>query len=147
MTVSSENAGDVPAGPSPSALVLVAEDDAAVREFIVSVLRGAGCRVLEAVDGLDGMAVADAHEGTIDLLVTDVVMPNRDGLELAAHFRRTRPACGVLLVTGYSADPTIEEQAARMGALMLLKPFTVDQLLGHVRRLLKPTGQGRADAL
>ncbi len=119
-----------------SASVLVAEDDAGVREFVTEVLRGAGCRVLEAADGLEGTAVADAHESRIDLLVTDVVMPNRDGLELAAHFRRTRPGCGVLFVTGYSADPTIEEQAARMGALVLLKPFTVDQLLGHVGRLL-----------
>ena len=135
----------IPAGapdPSPqqTACILVAEDDAGVRSFIVEVLVNAGCRVLEAVDGMDGTAAVDAHAMEIDLLVSDVVMPNRNGLDLAAHFRSVRADGRVLFVTGYSKDPTIEEQAARLEALVLLKPFSVEQLLSHVRRLLELPG-------
>lgn len=125
--------------PQQSALVLVAEDDASVREFMVEVLTKGGCRVIEAEDGLAGSAIVDTHGREIDLLVSDVVMPNRNGLELAAHFRRARPDVPVLLVTGYSKDPTIEEQADALQALVLLKPFTMEQLLSHVRRLLEKT--------
>ena len=123
--------------PKQTACILVAEDDASVRSFVVEVLVNAGCRVLEAVDGMDGTRVVDAHATEIDLLVSDVVMPNRNGLDLAAHFCTVRADGRVLFVTGYSKDPTLEEQAARLHALVLLKPFTVEQLLSHVRRLLE----------
>ena len=123
--------------PRKSATVLVVEDDAGVREFMVEVLLNAGFRVREAADGLAGCALVDAYAAEIDVLVTDVVMPNRNGLELAAYFRRARPNGPVLLVTGYSKDPTIEEKAAELQAAVLLKPFTVEQLLTHTRRLLR----------
>ena len=127
--------------PRQSAVVLVAEDDASVREFMVEVLETGGCRVLQADDGLSGSAMIDAHAAEIDLLVSDVVMPHRNGLELATYCRQARPGIPVLLVTGYSKDPTIEAQAEALGALVLLKPFSMEQLLSHVRRLLSPVGR------
>lgn len=123
-----------PAAPV-AACVLVAEDDAGVREFLVEVLRGLGCQVLQAEDGEAGMRVVDAHARDIDVLVTDIVMPNKNGIELARHFVQKRPGGRVLLVTGYSADPTVEQQADEIGASMLLKPFSVEQLKAYVRGL------------
>lgn len=118
-----------------SSTVLIAEDDESVRGFLVEVLQSLGCRVLEAADGELGCAVVDAHAAEIDVLVTDIVMPNKNGLELARYFLAKRPGGRVLLVTGYSADPNVEEQAAEMGAVVLLKPFTVEQLKSIVRGL------------
>ena len=139
--VAATPASQVAPTPRQSAVVLVVEDDPSVREFMVEVLEKGGCRVLQAEDGLAGSAVIDAHAAEIDLLVTDVVMPNRNGLDLALYFRTVRPDGPVLFVTGYSKDPTIEEQAERMQAQVLLKPFTMEQLLGHARHLL---GAGRS---
>jgi PAS domain S-box-containing protein len=127
------------AAPPQTAHVLVVEDDAGARAFMTEVLVAGGCTVIEAVDGVHGMAVADANADSIDLLVTDVVMPNKNGLQLAAHCRAIKPGMPVLFVTGYSADPTIEAQAQALGAHILIKPFTIDQLLGHVRQLLDRT--------
>lgn len=125
------------AAATPATTVLVAEDDEGVRMFMVEVLRKAGCAVLEARDGVEGSTVAESHGGPIELLVTDVIMPNRNGIELAKHFLHLRPGARVMFVTGFSSDPTIEDQADAMGAQVLLKPFTVDQLLAGVRRALE----------
>jgi CheY-like chemotaxis protein len=133
--VASQAMSEAPA--NQAATVLVAEDDEGVRAFVEEVLRKSGCLVLGVADGVEGKAVVDEYAHQIDLLVTDVVMPNSNGIELAKHFLQARPGSRLMFVTGFSSDPTIEEQAAAMGAQVLLKPFTVDQLLGSVRRALE----------
>jgi PAS domain S-box-containing protein len=121
---------------SMSGLVLIAEDDTAVRHLLEETLTGAGCRVISARNGLQGMTLATRHCADIALLVTDVVMPDVRGTELAAHFRRLKPNGRVIFVTGYSPDPTLQQQASSMDAPILQKPFRVAQLLAAVSERL-----------
>lgn len=119
-----------------SGLVVLAEDDAAVRHLMQELLTGAGCEVLTARNGAQGMTLVTRHAQDMALLVTDVVMPDVRGTELAAHFRRLRPDGRVIFVTGYSADNSLASLAAGMNAPILQKPFRVDQFLKEVGRAL-----------
>ena len=115
--------------------VLVAEDERVIRELVERALSRRGYRVLAAGDGQDAMEVARAHEGRIDLLVSDVVMPRVGGPELARTLRRSDPALRVLFMSGYSADALREGQDVP-GSEFVAKPFTPDELARRVRTLL-----------
>jgi PAS domain S-box-containing protein len=110
--------------------LLLAEDDPQVRAIAVRVLTARGYRVLQAADGLEALRTADAHDGRIALLVTDVIMPGLGGRGLAEALRRRRPEIQVLFLSGYPAG------GVDVGAAFLAKPFTPDQLAGAVRELL-----------
>jgi two-component system cell cycle sensor histidine kinase/response regulator CckA len=127
-----------PGGQPPSAAdapqrVLLVEDEVAVRELVERILRRAGFEVTTAADAL--MAIRTAAEaGPFDLLVSDVVMPGMNGLELARELRATRPDLRVLLISGYT-----EEAVGRVGPDgldLLSKPFTADELLDRIRQVL-----------
>jgi PAS domain S-box-containing protein len=113
----------------PDGLVLIAEDDGAVRALMHEVLTQAGCRVIMATDGAAAITLAEEHGDAIALLVTDVVMPRVGGQELAVQFRRMNPDGRILFVTGYSSDPSLAQLAKTLHAGILLKPFHVDALL------------------
>jgi len=113
----------------PAGLVLIVEDDAAVRVLIQEVLSQAGCRVITAVDGADAIRLAEAHGAAIALLVTDVVMPRVGGQEVATQYRRIHPDGRILFVTGYSPDPSLAQLASTLRADILLKPFHMEALL------------------
>jgi PAS domain S-box-containing protein len=114
--------------------VLIAEDDEAVRDFVSLVLTRLGYRVLTAVDGVEALGVAHAHPGRIDLLLSDVVMPRMDGLELAKRLREAHPAAKVIHMTGYAGEATPSQfvKASRL----LSKPFEPDDLARAVRHAL-----------
>lgn len=120
-----------------SGLVLLAEDDAAVRHLMEEVLVSSGCRVLTARNGAQGITLATRHSEDIALLVTDVVMPDVSGPELAAHFRRLKPDGRVIFVTGYAPDPSLLQHAVSLGAVVLQKPFRVDHFLSEVSHALR----------
>jgi CheY-like chemotaxis protein/anti-sigma regulatory factor (Ser/Thr protein kinase) len=116
--------------------ILVAEDEPTVRELVRSALARAGYRVLAARDGEEAMVRAAAHDGRIDLLLTDVVMPNVNGRELARRFRAARPDARVLFMSGYAADVIADEGALNGDAELLVKPFTPEELEARVRAAL-----------
>jgi CheY-like chemotaxis protein len=123
------------AAPAHAGTVLVAEDDAAVRALLCRALRLHGLRVLEAADGAAALALAEAHPGPIDLLLTDAVMRGLSGPALAARLRERRPRLAVLVVTGFPTDPAVLAFAGE-GGEVLQKPFRASAVTEAVRRLL-----------
>jgi CheY-like chemotaxis protein len=114
--------------------ILLAEDEVLVRAMAGRVLRELGHEVLQAVDGEEALSLGESHAGSIDLLITDLVMPRMGGLDLAARLRMRRPDLRVIFMSGY-ADRAV---AARLpaGAPMLHKPFTPAALAQRVQEVL-----------
>ncbi|MFD0517697.1 response regulator [Paractinoplanes durhamensis] len=112
------------------------EDEAALREVAGRILSGAGYHVLTAECGAEALALAVRHEGAIDMLVSDVVMPGMSGKELAERLVCARPATRVLYMSGY-AQPVLHSQGTLdPGVALLEKPFTATDLLVAVRSRL-----------
>jgi DNA-binding response OmpR family regulator len=112
--------------------VLLAEDDHEMRRLLVSTLRREGCAVIEARTGLQlSEQIALAHESdppSIDLIISDVRMPGRSGLEVLGGLRRSARTTPVILITAFG-DPETHAQAHRLGALAVFnKPFDLDDL-------------------
>mgnify|MGYP001567618595 CR=1 FL=1 len=122
--------------PRPQETVLVVEDEDAVRFLAVESLQRGGFVVLKAASGEEALRVSAAFDGTIHVLVTDVVMPGMKGPELARRLRAERPSLRVLLMSGYAADVVTKEDLAE--AAMLSKPFTPAALTRAVRKLIEP---------
>ncbi len=117
--------------------VLLAEDEDGVRNVTCEILRGAGYQVLEARHGREALRIAEQHPGPIDLLVTDVVMPEMNGFELAEGLRALRPSVRALYVSGYVTDANIHDQMLREGAQLLQKPFAPGDLTRKVAEVLQ----------
>jgi signal transduction histidine kinase len=122
------------ARPPRAATVLLVEDEPMVRDVISRALAGAGMSVLEAETGEEALARARRHPGTIELLVTDVVMARMGGLELARRLAGARPGVRVLFISGYGRVPDVASGGA--GVDYLQKPFTSTALVERVARLL-----------
>ncbi len=115
--------------------VLVAEDEDGVRQLAVEALERRGYRVLSAGSGEEALKVAAVHDGTIHLLVSDVVMPGMKGPELADQLRRLRPGMRVLLMSGYAADVVTPNDLRE--ATLLSKPFSPAALIKAVQSALE----------
>ena len=124
------------AKPRGEGTILLAEDDDAVRAIARETLERAGYRVLAAPDGSSALALASAHEGTIDLLLTDVIMPGMNGRELAATLTCRRPGIRVLFASGYTDNVLEGQDALAPGVALLDKPFTPADLAAKVRDVL-----------
>ena len=123
--------------------VLIAEDDDGVRSFVAGELRKLGYHVLEADDAATALAVIEAGDRQIDLLLTDVVMPGMNGRELANRARALLPNVQVLFMTGYS-QTGIEQQGRIDPDIELIeKPFRSEDLIARVRRMLDATAGPR----
>ena len=126
-----------PTGPATGdETVLVVDDDPAVRRVAVVALERQGYRVLEASHPDEAQRIAEEHEGTIHLLLTDVVMPDSSGSELAESVRRARPGIRVLYVSGYTENAITHQGALDRGVAYLSKPFTPNGLVRRVRQEL-----------
>lgn len=121
--------------------VLIAEDDVQLRSLVGRCLQGRGYSVLEACDGAHALEVAAAYDGPMHLLVTDVVMPNLSGTELAERLVESRPGLRVLFMSGYSSEAIARDGELTPGAMFLQKPVAPDALALAVRTLLdaRPT--------
>ena len=119
----------LPAAASGETLMIV-EDEVSVRNFIVTVLKRYGYNVLVASGALEAIKVLQEHQGQIDLLISDILMPEMRGDELAGKLRALRPGLKVLLMTGYV------EEGLRCQEDILHKPFEIEELLAHVAALL-----------
>ena len=116
--------------------VLVVEDQPAIRSFINAVLKEYGYRVLDASDGEEAVGVAKGHSGEIDLLLTDVVLPNMNGRVLAEKLRAMRPNVKVLFTSGYTDEAIAKRGVLAHGVAYIPKPFGSDELAAKVRDVL-----------
>lgn len=116
--------------------ILVVEDAAAVRAVTRQVLERYGYAVLEAPDGVTGLRIAERHQGKIDLLLTDIMMPRMSGREVARLLRVQRPETRVMYVSGYT-DEASNIHELHPGEVHLQKPFTPDALARTVREALR----------
>ena len=121
--------------PGGNETLLIAEDEAAVRNLVASALRRDGYRLLVASSAEEALGLADAHDGRIDLLLTDAIMPGKSGLELANLMVARRPGLPVIVMSGYT-----EEHLAISGLTepvsLLQKPFTPRDLCRRIREVL-----------
>ena len=116
--------------------ILVAEDERLVRVLAQKVLERAGYRVLVGAGGADALALAERHDGPIDLLLTDVVMPEMNGRELARRLTARRPGVRVLYMSGYADEAVAQHGVLDPGTAFLQKPFTPEGLAKKVRGVL-----------
>lgn len=115
--------------------ILIADDDDAVRQVMRIALQQAGYDVCEATNGAE--AIRAMHAAPFDLIITDVLMPERDGLEMIMHVRRRNPNIKVLAISG-ADNALFLANAAGLGATQVLrKPFRVAALLALVADLLQ----------
>ncbi len=119
--------------------VLLVEDEEALRRAAAEFLSLRGYTVLEARDGLDALSVAKNHGLTIQLAVTDVVMPHMSGGELARELETLRPQTRVLFVSGYAGQTVVDHKVVDVENNFLQKPFTLKQLASKVRTVLDRT--------
>jgi len=125
--------------------ILVAEDEPDVRNLTVGILRDLGYRVMEASNGKEGIRVAEENAtDRIDLLFTDIVMPQLDGKQLADWFGTARPDTKVLFTSGYTADAMIQHGISEDRIAFLEKPFTPEVLAQRVREVLDGRESGPA---
>ncbi|MFT3710458.1 MAG: ATP-binding protein [Archangium sp.] len=116
--------------------VLVVEDEGPLRTVVCGILKRAGYTVIEATDGEAAISAVAGHVGTIDLLVTDVVMPRMNGRDLAERLHVTQPRLKTLFMTGFTEDAVTHQRLVSPGVALLQKPFRPAGLLRRVRELL-----------
>ncbi|MES2176575.1 MAG: cache domain-containing protein [Gemmatimonadota bacterium] len=117
-------------------MILLAEDDDAVRAIAHTTLERAGYRVLSANDGLSALQIAESYRGAIDLLLTDVIMPSMNGRELAEALTLLRPGLPVLFVSGYTDNVLSDLGLPSVDHALLDKPFTPASLTAAVAAIL-----------
>ena len=118
--------------------ILLVEDEEAVRTLISRVLQGSGYRILEARHGKEALEICGQHIGPIHLMVTDVIMPQMSGRELAVKLAPVRPEMKVLFMSGYPDNAIVHHGVLEPGTAFLQKPFTLSALENKVREVLEP---------
>ena len=118
------------------------DDDADFLVVTARLLRQAGYQVIEAGDGPSALEKVKQHKGSIDLLITDMMMPGMNGRQLAQRFKATRPGVRVLYVSGLVDEGSAREAIAGENADFLEKPFEPDALTAKVRELLPASRRG-----
>jgi PAS domain S-box-containing protein len=119
-----------------SETILLVEDDDGVRTLATTVLERFGYRVLAAATGVEALEVSRLYNRAIELLVTDVVMPEMGGKEMASRLRQTRPDMGVLYCSGYTENAIVHHGVIDDEVAFLQKPFSPDGLARKVRDVL-----------
>ena len=119
-----------------SETLLLVEDEAALREVAASMLETVGYKVLKAENAGAALALAQACTGEIDLVITDVIMPNMSGVELCGRLRELRPGVGMLYISGFTGDQLQRYAQFASDVTLLEKPFTKKSLLKKVRSVL-----------
>jgi CheY-like chemotaxis protein len=115
--------------------LLIVEDEPSVRNLVASALRHDGYRLLIASSAEDALTAADAHDGPIDLLLTDAMMPGKSGLELANLMTARRPGIPVIVMSGYTQE-TLAVPGLKEPIALLQKPFTPRELRRRIREVL-----------
>jgi two-component system cell cycle sensor histidine kinase/response regulator CckA len=119
--------------------VLVVEDEQMVRELVTEILEAEGYEVMAAHRGYDALRLGSEVPGAIDLLITDVVMPEMSGRELAERLLEQHPETKLLFISGYTDDAIVRYGISEAEMAFLQKPFTPDELIRKVRDILDET--------
>ena len=125
------------AAPARKKTILVVEDETFVRQVASEILESAGYFVLQASNATDAMAAFQQLEGRIDVLLTDVVMPGKNGGELARELRATCPAVRTIFMSGYTDNAVLRQGLQEQNSFYLAKPFSMDRLTTKVREVLE----------
>ncbi|MDQ5841230.1 MAG: ATP-binding protein, partial [Chloroflexota bacterium] len=133
------SATEAPASLRGDETVLVVEDEDGVREVLWKILKEHGHTVLEARHGRDALTVASGYGHPIQLVVTDVVMPEMGAGQLVDELLAERPQLKVLYISGYTDDEVMRRGITRSGAAFIHKPFTSVELMQKVREVLDTT--------
>jgi two-component system cell cycle sensor histidine kinase/response regulator CckA len=120
----------------PTRTILLVEDEESVRQITRYVLEGVGYLVLEAFGPEQAIAILSQYEGSIDLLLTDVVMPTMSGAELAARLKAMRPSLIVMFMSGYARNAGLSQGGFGSPDCYLQKPFSTRMLLSRVAEAL-----------
>ncbi|MBI4504778.1 MAG: PAS domain-containing protein [Chloroflexi bacterium] len=139
--VAGDAGAEVAAAPAPSVedgteTVLLVEDDTQVRDLVRRVLVAHGYTVLEVREGAAALAIAEQHDGPIDLLLTDVVLPGMSGRALAEGLAARRPGIPAVYMSGYTDNAIAHHGVLDPGVELLQKPFRPEALLRKVRQVL-----------
>jgi CheY-like chemotaxis protein len=116
--------------------ILVVEDEELVRKVTLRILGGVGYHVLTAASGVEGLRLFRSHAGAIDLVLTDMVMPQMSGRDFVTALREIRPATRVLFMSGYSGDSTEVRGILAPDTGFIGKPFRTADLVAKVREVL-----------
>jgi PAS domain S-box-containing protein len=138
-SIETENGSETP--PRGSETVLIVEDDANILELAKTILEQLGYSILSAATTDDAMDIANSHDGKIDLLLTDVIMPKMNGRELGDRIKRIHPGIGCLYMSGYTADIIAHHGKLEEGVHFVSKPFSIMDLAVKVRQALGVTIQ------
>jgi PAS domain S-box-containing protein len=126
----------LPGSGRGSELILLVEDEDSVRRLITGILKSGGYTVLEAMNAGDALVICEKHKEAIDLMITDVIMPNMSGAELAARLADTRPDMKVLFMSGYPDEAVVNHGIIDHVNAFIQKPFTPEVFLQKVRTIL-----------
>ena len=124
-----------------SGTILVVEDAEPIRRMVCSMLALSGYNCLEAADGLEALGIVKGGPQSLDLILTDVLMPEMGGAELARHVADLRPDLPIVFMSGYSDDPVVRT-LERAPSLFLAKPFTATALAEKIRTALERPWSG-----
>jgi len=116
-------------------VILVADDDALIRNLVTLLLQHEGYFVLSAADGHEGLQLSRQYPGVIDLVITDMQMPRLNGADLSAHLLEERPGIKVMIMSGADIGEIVSQNA---NLLFLPKPFDGETLKARVRAILAP---------
>jgi PAS domain S-box-containing protein len=134
----SERRPEAPPALGGTETVLVVEDQAEVRDYTAAALESYGYRVLKAASAAEALSICEREGEHIDLVLTDVVMPNVGGFELAGRVEKLRPGMRVLYMSGYTDNAIVEHGILGEGAEFITKPFGPERLAARVRAVLGP---------
>ena len=135
-----------PAVRAGTETILLVEDEPGVRQLVREMLHRLGYTTLEAGGGAEALRIFDQHRGGIDLLLTDVIMPQMSGRDLAARLRSLQPALKVLYMSGYTDDMLAHHGVLEPNVYLLPKPFAPDELGAKLREVLDTATSKGADA-
>lgn len=121
-------------------VILLVEDESMVREITGQVLSHAGYSVLESSNANEALQIASSHDGPIDLLLTDIVMPEMNGADLAQRMLTRQPDLITIFMSGY-AEHDVLRKAKLSSAVHIQKPFTIDALLSRVSEALNDSSR------
>jgi two-component system, cell cycle sensor histidine kinase and response regulator CckA len=126
--------------------VLIVEDDDQVRTFIRTLLANNGYTVLEARTGMEGLKIAESEGSQVDLLLSDMLLPELSGFDLAQKVVERNPSVKVLFMTGYVEGDIVQRCISELGASFLDKPFKPSALLARVENAISSPKNGSAFA-
>jgi two-component system, cell cycle sensor histidine kinase and response regulator CckA len=123
--------------PGKSKTILLVDDEKLVRSLVRFALEAKGYRVFEASDGEEAIHIAELFADKIELLLTDVVLPQKDGKQVANEIKLLRPETRALFMSGYHVDTLVRHGRLKVGVNFLQKPFSVNSLTSKVQAVIE----------